>query len=39
MIGRTRGRQGSPPVPNEAVVNVRSDIETVSEAVRDRGQR
>ena len=39
LIGRGQVRRASPPVPETAVTSVRQDIETVTEAVKERGHR
>ena len=39
LIGRGQVRQASPPMPETAVNSVRQDIETVTEAVKERGHR
>lgn len=39
LAGRKQVRQASPPVPERAVDSVKADIETVTEAVRERGTR
>jgi uncharacterized membrane protein YqjE len=39
LAGRRQVRQAVPPVPEEAVEGVRRDIETVTSAVRERGER
>jgi hypothetical protein len=38
LIGRQQVRQATPPVPTEAARNIKADVETVTEAVRDRGR-
>jgi uncharacterized membrane protein YqjE len=37
LVGRGQVRKATPPVPQAAVQGVRTDIETVSHAVEDRG--
>jgi hypothetical protein len=39
LIGRGQVRRASPPVPEAAVTSVRQDIETVTEAVKERGRQ
>jgi Flp pilus assembly protein TadB len=39
LIGRGQVRRASPPMPETAVNSVRQDIETVTEAVKERGHR
>jgi Flp pilus assembly protein TadB len=39
LIGRGQVRRASPPMPETAVTSVRQDIETVTEAVKERGHR
>ncbi|MDT4989260.1 MAG: hypothetical protein QOI74_3354 [Micromonosporaceae bacterium] len=39
VIGRVQLKRASPPVPRQAVDSVKEDIDTVTEAVKDRGQR
>ncbi|WP_298178638.1 phage holin family protein [Saccharomonospora sp.] len=34
LVGRAQVRQGSPPIPREAVESVRTDIDTVKERMR-----
>jgi uncharacterized membrane protein YqjE len=39
LVGRGQVKKATPPVPTGAVRSVRADIDTVAEAVRDRGHR
>jgi hypothetical protein len=39
LVGRAQVKKATPPVPTNAVRSVRADIDTVTEAVRDRGHR
>jgi uncharacterized membrane protein YqjE len=39
LIGRGQARRASPPVPKRALESVKADIATVTEAVRERGNR
>jgi uncharacterized membrane protein YqjE len=39
LIGRGQVRQATPPLPEGAVSSVKEDIETVTEAVKERGHR
>jgi MFS family permease len=39
LVGRAQVKKATPPVPTSAVRSVRADIDTVTEAVRDRGHR
>ena len=39
LIGRGQVRQATPPMPEGAVSSVKEDIETVTEAVKERGHR
>jgi hypothetical protein len=39
VAGRGQVKKASPPVPEAAVKNVRTDIETVAAAVEDRGHQ
>ena len=39
LAGRGQVRQATPPMPAEAMESVKADINTVTEAVKDRGQR
>ncbi len=39
VVGRGQVKQAAPPVPKEAVASVKADIDTVTEAVKDRGNR
>jgi hypothetical protein len=39
LVGRNRVREAAPPVPEEAARNVKADVETVTEAVKNRGRR
>jgi Flp pilus assembly protein TadB len=38
LVGRAQVRRATPPVPERAMASVKADIDTVSEAVRERGQ-
>lgn len=38
LVGRAQVRRAVPPVPQDAVRNVKADIDTVAEAVRERGR-
>jgi Putative Actinobacterial Holin-X, holin superfamily III len=38
-VGRGQVKKATPPVPTNAVRSVKADIETVTEAVKDRGHR
>ena len=39
LAGRSEVRRATPPVPEEAVRGVRADVETVTTAVQERGNR
>jgi uncharacterized membrane protein YqjE len=39
MVGRTQVKQAAPPVPSETVASVKADIDTVTGAVRNGGQK
>ena len=39
LVGRSAVRRAAPPVPQEAVRGVRTDIDTVTTAVEERGHR
>jgi uncharacterized membrane protein YqjE len=39
LVGRGQVRQATPPVPKKAMASVRADIDTVTEAVKERGHR
>lgn len=39
MLGRARVKQATPPVPKRTVDSLKEDIETVTEAVKERGVR
>jgi hypothetical protein len=39
MIGRARVKQATPPIPQRTVDSLKEDIETVTEAVKERGFR
>jgi uncharacterized membrane protein YqjE len=39
LAGRSQVRQATPPVPEETVRGVRTDIDTVTTAVEERGRR
>jgi hypothetical protein len=39
MVGRGQVKRAAPPTPSETVRNVKADIDTITEAVKDRGHR
>ena len=39
MVGRKQVQQATPPVPEEAVRSVKADIDTLTDAVKERGHR
>jgi hypothetical protein len=39
LIGRGQVKRAVPPAPTEAVRNVKADLDTITDAVKDRGQR
>jgi uncharacterized membrane protein YqjE len=39
VLGRNQVKQAAPPVPQRAVDSVKQDIHTVTDAVKERGQR
>jgi Flp pilus assembly protein TadB len=39
LVGRARIRKATPPVPKRTVHSLREDIDTVTEAVKERGHR
>ena len=39
LVGRGQVKRAVPPAPTEAVRNVKADLDTISEAVKDRGHR
>ena len=39
LAGKGQVKQAVPPAPTEAVRNVKADIDTITEAVKERGQR
>jgi hypothetical protein len=38
LVGRAQVRRAIPPLPQDAVQNIKADIDTVAEAVRERGR-
>ena len=38
VLGRSQVKQATPPMPAQTVDNVKADIQTVTEAVKDRGR-
>jgi hypothetical protein len=39
LVGRGQFKRAVPPAPTEAVRNVKADLDTITEAVKDRGHR